>query len=532
MSDFLSENSIPRYLLILGGIAIASSALAAVHPWIAGCAAFLLMTIVVGIVALKGDWRTTALIVCVAVALSSGVCWYAAGSISVGVVSLVSLLGTMTLGVVSTIVCKSSRQRQEKISELETQQFELVRKVYDYERSSSVSGEIPVFGMNSMADSSRMTTEKRSAPFDQLVESTTTPVIDPDVFDFAMLLLSMQQIGNRLSSELELDSLVAAILGTAKDVLRCEHAELHLWNARDGRFTNAVSPEGIPTLDSVKFVLAQSAPPPASFEWVLKQRRILIRRDVQAGKVEGADFSNEPLPAAIAPLSVGDDLVGLLIVDGSADEGPTFIRMLHILANHCALSLKNSQLFRTIQEMARRDGLTGLLNHAPFLDELERLVEEATAHGRPLTLVMSDLDHFKDFNDNYGHQAGDKVLQEVGRWWRAIMPDHAILGRYGGEEFVCALPGESLSRGIDLAEMMRASLAENPVSHNGIQLHVTASFGVAELGQPAANATRLIRLADKALYRAKDDGRNRVEAHDPHRPDIARMEETAAFTLR
>ena len=260
MSDFLSENSIPRYLLILGGIAIASSALAAVHPWIAGCAAFLLMTIVVGIVALKGDWRTTALIVCVAVALSSGVCWYAAGSISVGVVSLVNLLGTMTLSVVSTIVCKTSRQRQEKISELEAQQFELVRKVYDYERSSSVSGEIPVFGMNSMADSSRMTTEKSSAPFDQLVESTSTPVIDPDVFDFAMLLLSMQQIGNRLSSELELDSLVAAILGTAKDVLRCEHAELHLWNARDGRFTNAVSPEGIPTLDSVKFVLAQSAP--------------------------------------------------------------------------------------------------------------------------------------------------------------------------------------------------------------------------------------------------------------------------------
>lgn len=536
MSDFLSENSIPRSLLLLGGIAIASSALAALHPWIAGCAVFLVMMIVVGIVALQGDRRATDLIVSVAAALSSGVCWYSGGSISPTLVSFVCLLGTMTLCVVSTIVCNTSRQRQKKISELETQQFELVRKVYDYERNSSVSGEIPIFGMSTVSDSPRKLTENENAPFkqilSQLAESPSTSVIDPDVFDFAMLLLSMQKIGHRLSSELELDSLVTAILGTAKDVLRCERAELHLWNARDGRFTNMDSPESLPPLDSVRSVLTQFAPPPASFEWVAKQRRILIRRDVQAGKVEGADFSNEPLPAAIAPLSVGHDLVGLLVVDGSDDEGPTFIRMLHILANHCALSLKNSQLFRTIHEMARRDGLTGLLNHAPFLDELERLVEESTAHARPLTLVMSDLDHFKDFNDNYGHQAGDKVLQEVGRWWQAIMPDHAILGRYGGEEFICVLPGESLSRGIELAEMMRASLAENPVSHNGIQLHVTASFGVAEFGQPATNATRLIRLADKALYRAKDDGRNRVEAHDPDRPDIARMEETAAFTLR
>ena len=536
MSDFLSENSIPRHLLILGGIAIASSPLAVLHPWIAGSGAFLVMTIAVGVVALKGNQRAATLIVGVAAVLSSGVCWYAGSELSWAHALFISVLGTFTLGILCVIVCKSSRERLKKISQLESHQFELVRKVYDYERNSNLSGEIPIFGMQTVPDASHKSAEQDPTQLGQVlsesVESATPPFIDPDMFDFTMLLLSMQEIGHRLSSELKLAALVSEILRTAKDVLRCKHAELHLWCARNERFTNAVSPEGVAAADSVQGVLTQAAPTPNSFDWVRKHRRILIRRDVVAGKVDAAELSNLPLPAAMAPLLVGTDLIGLLVVDGSEDEGPTFIRILHILANHCALSLKNSQLFHTIQEMARRDGLTGLLNHAPFLDELERLVGEASENNRPLTLVMSDLDHFKDFNDDYGHQAGDKVLQEVGRWWRAIMPGHAILGRYGGEEFICALPGETLSRGIELAEMMRASLAENPVSHNGIQLHVTASFGVAELGQPAANATRLIRLADKALYRAKDEGRNCVEAHDPLRPDIARMEETAVFTLR
>lgn len=536
MSEPLTENSMARHLLALGGIAIVMAPLEALHPWIAGGGSFLVMTIVVGMAALQGDHRATALIVGVATLLSSGVCWYTGFDLSLSLALFVCMLGTITLSVLGAIVCKASRNRLRKINNLESQQFELIRKVYDYDRNTSLSGELPVFGSPPVSEASRRPAKSVDLAFGQmlseLVESPPSPVIDPDVFDFAMLLLSMQQIGHRLSSELELDALVSAILGTAKEVLRCQHAELHLWNARDERFSNAVSSETALLQDSVRAVLIQAAPRPASFEWVMQQRRILTRRDVLGGKVDVAELSGDSLPAAVAPLLVGDDMIGVLVVNDAEDEGPTFVRMLHILANHCALSLKNSQLFRTIQEMARRDGLTGLLHHAPFLEELERSIDEADTSHRPLTLVMSDLDHFKDFNDNYGHQAGDKVLQEVASWCRAIMPDHAILGRYGGEEFICALPGEPLSRGVELAEMLRAALVSHPVNHNGIQMHVTASFGVAEFGKPATNATRLIRLADKALYRAKDEGRNRVEAHDPSQPEIAAMAETAQFSLR
>lgn len=536
MSEPLTENSIARHLLTLGAIAMTMAQLAVLHPWIAGTGSFLVMNIVVGIVALQGDRRLTALIFCVATLLSSGVCWYTGSDLSLLFTLLICLIGTVTLGTLGAIISKVSHFRLRAIQDLEAHQSELIRKVYDFDRNTGVPGEIPVLGINPAPDASRRSSENVDVAFGQmlseLVESPPSPVIDPDVFDFAMLLLSMQQIGHRLSSELELDSLVSAILGTAKEVLRCRDAELHLWNARDQRFSNASQSETALLNDSVRAVLTMSAPRPVTFDWVMNQRRILTRRDVLGGKVDAADLAGDSLPVAVAPLLVGDDLIGVLVVNDAEDEGPTFVRMLHILANHCALSLKNSQLFHTIQEMARRDGLTGLLHHAPFLEELERVIDEANAHDRPLTLVMSDLDHFKDFNDNHGHQAGDKVLQEVSNWWRAIMPDHAILGRYGGEEFICALPGESLSRGIELAEMLRTALVSHPVSYNGLQLHVTASFGVAEFGNPATNATRLIRLADKALYRAKDEGRNCVEAHDPSHPEIAAMAESMQFSLR
>lgn len=535
MLNVLSENSISRHLLTLGGITIVMSQLTAWHPWFAGLGTFLVLMVVMATVALRGDQRETLAVAGASILLGIGVCWIVGADLSPRHAVLASVLGSMPLLVLSLIVGQSSQRRLQKISELESQQLELVRKVYDYERTTCASGEIPVFGLNPPPETTRKPANVDPAFGQMLSEFVDVPrsaALDPDVFDFAMLLLSMQQIGHRLSSELELDALVSAILGTAKEVLRCEQSELHLWSARDGRFTNAAPAGGAPVHDSIRDVLAQTAPMPPEFEWVRQEQRILTRRDVLAGKVAAPEFSDRSLPTAVAPLLVGADLVGVLVVNDATDEGPTFVRMLHILANHCALSLKNAQLFRAIDDMARRDSLTGLLNHASFLEELERLTEEANKRGQPLTVVMSDLDDFKSFNDDYGHQAGDQVLQEVAIWWKAVMPDHAVLARYGGEEFIGALPGENLQRGVELAEMLRHSLEAHPVHHNGNSLHVTASFGVAELGLPATNATRLIRLADKALYRAKDDGRNCVEAHDPSKPDIASMEESIQFTLQ
>jgi diguanylate cyclase (GGDEF)-like protein len=194
-------------------------------------------------------------------------------------------------------------------------------------------------------------------------------------------------------------------------------------------------------------------------------------------------------------------------------HSPHIARLLPIFANVCALGVKNAQLFRRIDEMARRDGLTGLWNRAEFNASLDRLCRKAQEHGRPLCVVMSDVDHFKRFNDTYGHQAGDHVLREVSRLWKASLPDSAVVARYGGEEFIAILPEANGPRARELAESLRAELQAFPLTFEGQELHVTASFGIAELAQPATDPTEVVRLADEALYVAKKSGRNRVCVH-------------------
>lgn len=123
---------------------------------------------------------------------------------------------------------------------------------------------------------------------------------------------------------------------------------------------------------------------------------------------------------------------------------------------------------------------------------------------------MSDVDRFKLINDNHGHPVGDHVLREVGRIWRTVVPTTAVTARYGGEEFICAVLGLDLAEASSLAEELRHTIETLPISFERGVLSVTASFGVAQLGRTARNATELVRVADEALYKSKQNGRNQV----------------------
>jgi diguanylate cyclase (GGDEF)-like protein len=247
--------------------------------------------------------------------------------------------------------------------------------------------------------------------------------------------------------------------------------------------------------------------------WVLANRQIITRQAIRDDYTLQRLAHEDPhLPEAIAPLAVGGEILGLLIVDDVAEDSQNFVRLLYVLSNIYALGIKNAQLFKRIEDMARRDGLTGLLNHATFQEALQELIAEAAAASTPVTVVMSDIDRFKQFNDTHGHQAGDHVLREVARLWKAVLPDYAVVARYGGEEFICALPHDGVERGRELAEVLRQTIAGHTVDFAGRELKVTSSFGVAELNAAAATPAELIKAADALLYRAKESGRNRVVA--------------------
>jgi len=177
------------------------------------------------------------------------------------------------------------------------------------------------------------------------------------------------------------------------------------------------------------------------------------------------------------------------------------------------LELEKGELLRAREQMrhfAEHDDLTGLWNHRIIVERLRQEVDRSLREGTPLSVIIVDLDHFKNVNDTYGHPAGDLVLREIGAILQRAVRSYDWVGRYGGEEFLLILPGSSFTGSRVRAEELRIAVQVAYI-HDGKQaIPVTASFGVAS-GFPA-NYELMIKAADTALYRAKDNGRNCVIA--------------------
>lgn len=162
-------------------------------------------------------------------------------------------------------------------------------------------------------------------------------------------------------------------------------------------------------------------------------------------------------------------------------------------------------------KQASTDSLTGIGNRRHFLTQAELEMARARRFGRPLSVMMLDVDHFKSINDRFGHAVGDAVLQAVVRRANDSLRQSDQLARFGGEEFVALLPETSLPAALVVADRLRQHLAERPVIALGKAVPCTISIGIAEIHENDATIDDLLRRADEALYRAKELGRNRVE---------------------
>ena len=165
-----------------------------------------------------------------------------------------------------------------------------------------------------------------------------------------------------------------------------------------------------------------------------------------------------------------------------------------------------------LREFSRRDPLTGVYNRRHFRETLEQALDARSGDGRPLALLLLDLDHFKRINDRYGHLAGDDCLNFAAHGMEeVVVPRGGMVARFGGEEFVAVLPGADAQEALRIAEAVRARIEQSPVASCGHSIRLSASIGVHSVaGGQQATPEDVIRIADEALYRAKDDGRNCV----------------------
>lgn len=171
-----------------------------------------------------------------------------------------------------------------------------------------------------------------------------------------------------------------------------------------------------------------------------------------------------------------------------------------------------SELEQELRIKATHDSLTGLYNRGAIIDILQKAIAHHKRHDHPVSIIFADLDHFKQTNDNYGHQAGDEVLCEVARRATRLLRPYDSLGRYGGEELLVVLPECDAEGALVIAERLRSAIADQPVTTNFGVIPTSLSLGVALAERGASfQFNDLILLADNALYRAKDNGRNCVK---------------------
>lgn len=249
--------------------------------------------------------------------------------------------------------------------------------------------------------------------------------------------------------------------------------------------------------------------------WVMRHRQPLIVTDVSKDyRFNTTDILTKTHTRSliISPLMTGDRLLGIIRIDSYTPETLSIddLRLLTIITHIGALTIYNAQLYKQTEYLAIRDDLTGLYVKRYFHESLEKLITEAQIQKEAFSLLLLDLDRFKDFNDQFGHSIGDRILKSVARLLEEGSPPSSIVARYGGEEFAIILPRIAKTDAMDIAEKIRGLVEEQPFSVRREGFRTTISIGVAEFPCEDNTSSALIETADKRLYEAKRKGRNRV----------------------
>jgi diguanylate cyclase (GGDEF)-like protein len=318
----------------------------------------------------------------------------------------------------------------------------------------------------------------------------------------------------RVPRSLEQERFATELTESARSLTGASGAALAVAVADGGVILAVAGDDGGPDIDArfgpadSELGLAATAGAPI----VRTDRRAQNPRPSVAAPGEG--WRVEPRSVIALPLRTFDQhLVGMLAVwsPEKAHFGDDVVALLVAIAPYAAQQLQHANRYGALKEDAARDALTGIYNRGAFDAHLERECVRYERLRRPFSIVLLDLDHFKKINDTYGHEGGDEVLRALGQALRSSLRTSDFAARYGGEEFVILLPETELRAAAELGERLRVRIEALEVRSAAGVIPVRASVGVASCPASAARPEDLLQVADAAMYRAKDNGRNRVE---------------------
>ncbi|HEX9018983.1 MAG TPA: diguanylate cyclase, partial [Anaerolineaceae bacterium] len=328
----------------------------------------------------------------------------------------------------------------------------------------------------------------------------------------------LNRIGMTLTAGLEMDQVLISLFEQCRQVLPIDVFYVALFDAvtgridfplfyREGPFEN-ISPHNIHQTPSVTGE-------------VIRQRRTIYIPDAALPDAE-RDFhvihlGGHPARSYVGvPLILLDQVVGVISMQSLqpyAYSGEQ-ISLLETIATQAAIAVQNARLYDQMKQMAITDSVTLLFTRRHFTTLGRSEVERALRYKRALSVMMVDIDHFKQVNDTYGHNSGDIVLQDVARVTRQALRATDLIGRWGGEEFVIVLPEADSDGAMLIAERIRRMVADTQILLPDAKIQVTISIGVATLKDTCCSLDALVDVADRAMYLAKQGGRNQVRGLD------------------
>jgi diguanylate cyclase (GGDEF)-like protein len=325
---------------------------------------------------------------------------------------------------------------------------------------------------------------------------------------------ALYEVSKSFSTSLEVERVMETALNTAADICNCDSAYLAMIEGDDRRFHVRAWRGPSRGMEKPEYLEDELA------SWVWENKKPIRYTRGQKDKSLHSFSRKEGMLGStqsflMIPLMVGPDILGVIRLNSAKPD--TYQEydqdVLSTLANQTAMVLENALMVKQIHDMAIRDGLTGVYNHRYFQEKLAEEMAKAERYNKDLSLALLDVDHFKKFNDSYGHQEGDKVLRAVSEVIQATVRNKVdTVARYGGEEFTVILPESDGNAGRDLVERIRKNIESHLFENNGKSLYrVTVSIGIASYPFDSRDQKVLIQLADQALYEAKKSGRNCVK---------------------
>lgn len=324
-------------------------------------------------------------------------------------------------------------------------------------------------------------------------------------------LSTLYDVGKAVTSELDFEKLQNMILDIVARVLKAEKGSLMLVDEMEKTMTIGVA-----------IGLGEDVPRDARMEigdsvagWAIKNRKFLYVKNVE----EDEDFhkiKKDNIKAGTlmcAPLVSKDKIMGVLNVSKSTPGSfkDSDFELFVNLANQVAIAIDNARLYR----YAVTDEMTKLYNHRYFQQRLDEEILRADRYDNHISLLILDVDHFKHFNDTYGHPEGDRVLKTVAMLIQKSIREIDIPARYGGEEFVVICPERSGAGALVPAERIRKAIEGYDFRINGVHVPITVSLGAACYPENASVKSELIKKSDTALYYSKENGRNRSTLYNP-----------------